>query len=111
MNNEIDVENITVQSDLVRIRNAADLRSNNYQRAKDKIRDIQLDTNNAQTAGLKDFITQYKDQTDKTNKLLLFLTIVTVVTGLLSVAFQIIDLVNSNPKIEIIKIDNGSNRR
>jgi len=105
MNNEIDINNISNQSDLVNIRNTSPLDMEKYQRAKDKIRDIQLDTNNVQTAGLKDFITQYKEQSHKTNRLLLYLTIVTVAVGILSVIFQVIDLANSNSKIEIIQID------
>ena len=103
MNSELDINDIKNQSELVKIRNTET--PNLYQMAKDKIRDIQLDTNNNQTAGLTDFIKQYKEQSDRTNKYLLYLTVVTIVIGLLGVIFQTVGLADSNSRIEIIQVE------
>ncbi|OHA56955.1 MAG: hypothetical protein A2114_00210 [Candidatus Vogelbacteria bacterium GWA1_51_14] len=102
MKDNQNVNDTNNQSELVKIRNGSPLNTEPYQRAKDKIRDIQLDTNNIQTAGLQDFIKSYKEQSDKTNNLLILLTVTTIVIGILGL---VIDLVDSSPKVKVTQIE------
>ncbi|OGZ67648.1 MAG: hypothetical protein A3C58_01060 [Candidatus Staskawiczbacteria bacterium RIFCSPHIGHO2_02_FULL_34_10] len=108
MSNEQNINEIDNQFELIEIRNKADIKSETYQRAKDKVRDIQLDTNNKQTASFENFVKEYKNQTDKLNRNILILTIAMVIIGVLGLALQIVSLsLNSHSKVEVIKIDVG----
>lgn len=84
-----EISSTNNQSNLVTIRNTSPVNSEPYQRAQDKVRDIQIDTTNIQTAGLQDFIENYKQQSDKTNRnliilnwILVVLTVATVLIGI-----------------------------
>jgi hypothetical protein len=109
MNNEPDINCIDNQRELMGIRNTQPLDSEMYRRAKDKIRDIQLDTNNKQTGALSDFIKEYKKQTDKLNRNILILTILTAIVGAFGLLLQFLSVIqNSNSYIEVIQIDKGA---
>lgn len=92
------------QNEWINQRDNSDINSDEYKRAENYIRDIQFDTINKQTAGLQDFLSEYKKQSDKTNNFLLYLTIATVILGLLGVMFQMISLGNSDSKIDIVQV-------
>lgn len=53
------------QKDLIKLRNELDITSEEYQRTKDHIEDIRLDTNNNQIGNLTDSIKSYKTETDR----------------------------------------------
>lgn len=88
------MENEKSQEELVKIRNSSAINSEEYQRAKDRIRDIQGDVNNIQVGNLTDFIRAYKIETDKNIKSNRNLSLVAIgVAILMPLIPMIIDLV------------------
>jgi len=59
------MENKKSHEEWIEIRNSSAVNSEEYQRAKDHIQDIQGDVNNIQIGNLTDFIKLYKIETDK----------------------------------------------
>lgn len=97
----------SAHTDLEQIRNNAHWNSELYQRAKDKILDIQLNTNNIQSGAFADFTKRYESQNARISQLIIILTVITVIIGVLGLVFQVIGLISSSSGsgVQIIQIE------
>ena len=80
--------------DWVKERNNAKVGSEEYQRAKDNIKDIRGDTNNKQVANLTDFIKAYKIETGKNIRSNRNLSIVAILVAIMPLILMVIDVIS-----------------